>query len=74
MGRGPPVGKKRVVDYARSKQPKIVPAADDKLSFKELKRRSIVAGLRCLRAPAAAWLFGSSPETPTVLCGPSLGS
>ena len=48
-------GKRAVMKYASSKTPFIDPSPSGKLSFKETKRRTILAGLRCMKAPAVAW-------------------
>ena len=54
---GKPVAKRTVIAYARTKVPKLQSDSDDKLSFRETKRRSIISGLRMLKAPAAPRLL-----------------
>ena len=50
MGKGV-VGKKHVLKYAAEKNPEIA-KQPRKPSFKEVKRRTILAGLRVMKAPA----------------------
>eukprot|EP00438_Fugacium_kawagutii_P025711 Skav229302 [mRNA] locus=scaffold544:313061:315403:+ [translate_table: standard] len=57
MGKGRPVSKKKVLDYSRAMTP-LINAEPKKLTHKEVKRRTILAGLRCMCAPAVAWHSG----------------
>ena len=50
------VGKRAVMAYSKAKQSAVVePVHGPKMTFKEVKRRSILSGLRVLRAPAVSW-------------------
>ena len=50
------VGKRAVLAYSKAKQSAMVEPMDcPKMTFKEVKRRSIISGLRVLRAPAVSW-------------------
>ena len=54
--RGRCVRKEHVMGYARSKTPSIGDRPG-KLPFKEVKRKAILAGLRCMKAPAVSWMI-----------------
>eukprot|EP00435_Cladocopium_sp_Y103_P068283 s1968_g31.t1 len=65
------VGKQHVMGYARSKTPSIGDRPG-KLPFKEVKRRAILAGLRCMKAPAViALLVNAIFAMPSLQWGPS---
>ncbi|CAL1156194.1 unnamed protein product [Cladocopium goreaui] len=68
---GKPVAKRTVIAYARSKTPKLQTDSDNKLSFRETKRRSIISGLRMFKAPAViASLVCSLFALPSLQWGP----
>ena len=48
-------GKRTVMAFAKDRQPPIHSSSTDKMTFKEVKRRSVIAGLRVLKAPAVPW-------------------
>lgn len=52
MGKGV-VGKRTVLAYAKQKTPASLQESGPEKSFREVKRKSIIAGLRVLKAPAA---------------------
>lgn len=57
MGKGRPVGKNKVLAYSKAMTPEISEQPKS-LSHKEVKRRAILSGLRCMKAPAVAWHSG----------------
>ena len=46
------VGKRTVLAYAKEKAPPSLQQSGPEKSFREVKRKSIIAGLRVLKAPA----------------------
>lgn len=60
MGKGSGHTKKAVLAFSKARMPKdlVDPASKPRLSFKECKRRSILAGLRAFRAPTVSWQNG----------------
>lgn len=69
--RGRCVRKEHVMGYARSKTPSIGDRPGT-LPFKEVKRKAILAGLRCMKAPAViAMLVNAIFAMPSLQWGPS---
>ena len=58
------VSKRTVLAFAHAKTPVMDPP---KMSFKEVKKRTILQGLRALKAPAVPWQHWNPPSSLHIL-------
>ena len=65
------VGKRAVLSVSKEKMPNL-DTDPQKMSFKECKRRSILSGLRMLKAPAVLWPTALGLFRPMKICGVSI--